>query len=229
MIVPLVLFAQLAASCAANAHVDTLAAIARTESGFDANAIHDNATGRSYFPKTSNDAIAIATHLITIERHGVDLGLMQVNNANLQRFGITIADSFDPCTSLNIGARILSAGYAPPPPNRDVQPALLQAISRYNTGHPTRGFSNGYVERVRTSADQVVPAIQVRTPSKDRPEKTDVLPPPSWDVFGQARFTRARAGVAGSSNPGTTQPLLAPVARQPIALQGMKREAIDAQ
>ena len=46
MIVSLALFTQLAAACAPSVHVDTLAAIAQTESGFQNEAINDNSASR---------------------------------------------------------------------------------------------------------------------------------------------------------------------------------------
>ncbi|MEI9891358.1 MAG: hypothetical protein WDN45_13185 [Caulobacteraceae bacterium] len=39
------------------------------------------------------------------------------------------------------------------------QAALKTALSYYNTGHPARGFTNGYVAKVANAADRIVPAI----------------------------------------------------------------------
>ena len=110
MIVELALFAQLAASCAPRVAVETLAAVARTESGFDALAIHDNATGRSFKSATRAEAIGLATELVAVHRHSVDLGLMQINSANFPRLGMTITDAFDPCRSLAAADRVLVLG-----------------------------------------------------------------------------------------------------------------------
>lgn len=212
MILPLAVFAQLAASCAPSVHVDTLAAVARTESGFRANAIHDNTERRSYSPRSRAEAIAIATELVGVRRHSVDLGLMQINSANLPALGMTVEDAFDPCRSVAAGARVLVAGFRPPAAGEDPQPALLQALSRYNTGHPLRGFANGYVAKVQASARQVVPAIRLHGPHRGGQEdggegRTPVplLPPPppapsppappDWDVFAQARHARLRSPV----------------------------------
>ena len=83
MILSLAVFTQLAAGCAPMVHVDTLAAIARTESGFHTGAINDNTGKRSYMPRTKEEAIALATELVTVKNHVVDQGLMQVNRKNL--------------------------------------------------------------------------------------------------------------------------------------------------
>lgn len=245
MILSLALFTQLAASCAPSVHVDTLAAIARTESGFHAHAIHDNTDGRRYLAASREEAITIATGLVSAKRHSVDLGLMQVNSANLVSLGLSLAQAFDPCLSLSAGARVLAAGYKPPPAGQDTQPALMQALSRYNTGHPTRGFANGYVARVAASAEQVVPAIRLGASQtsgqaememeKDAPPVSSA-PPPAWDVFGRARYARHVRNQAGNRLRAESllpvSPVLPaaqqPVQFEPVQLHATRREAGDA-
>lgn len=245
MMLSLALFTQLAASCAPSVHVDTLAAIARTESGFNAHAIHDNTDGRRYLSATRDEAITIASDLVSVKRHSVDLGLMQVNSANLASLGLSLAQAFDPCLSLNAGARVLAAGYKPPPAGQDPQPALLQALSRYNTGHPARGFANGYVARVVASAEQVVPAIRLGVSQTSGPAESAktastpvASPPPAWDVFGRARYARFMQDQAGSRQqiqaplpmPIPMPPLQSSAQRvqfQPAVLRETRREASD--
>jgi type IV secretion system protein VirB1 len=245
MMLSLALFTQLAASCAPSVHVDTLAAIARTESGFHVHAIHDNADGRSYLPARLEEAIAIATDLVSAKRHSVDVGLMQVNSANLSSLGLSLAQAFDPCLSLKAGARVLAASYQPPPAGQDPQPALLQALSRYNTGHPARGFANGYVARVVASAEQVVPAIRLGASPVSGPAESTTLaptfmasPPPAWEVFGRARYARFMQDQAGSRQllqaplpmPMPMPALQSsgqPVQLQPAVLRETRREASD--
>ena len=143
-------FAKLAATCAPSVAPDTLAAVARTESSFDDAAIHDNTTGRTYLPATHAEAIALASELVVTDGHSVDLGLMQINSANLIPFGLSIAGAFDACRSMQTGAQVLQADY---------RAAMRDALSRYNTGDPLRGIENGYVERVEASARTFVPSI----------------------------------------------------------------------
>jgi len=130
---------------------------------------------------------------------------MQVNSANLPGLGLSIADSFDPCKNIGAGARVLVAGYQAPAAGLDAQPALLQALSRYNTGKPDRGFYNGYVRRVQYAAGQIVPAIRLAgsPPSSEGagdapPPPVAPPPPPSWDVYAQARYARLNGGVQGA-------------------------------
>jgi type IV secretion system protein VirB1 len=231
MILSLAVFTQLAASCGPSVHVDTLAAVARTESAFNTTVINDNTDRRRYLPRSREEAVALASDLIAVKHHSVDLGLMQVNSANLAGLGLTVADAFDPCKNIAGAARVLSAAYQAPAAGQDTQPALRQALSRYNTGHPTRGFANGYVAKVEASAEQVVPAIHLRVApggGREGGEEAAVPqlppPPPSWDVFGQARYARQYAGtVFGGTRP---TPVQVPAAHPaPIQLQPVQREA----
>jgi hypothetical protein len=128
VILPLATFVQLATACGPSVHVETLASVAHTESRFDTLAIHDNATGRTYHPATQGEAIRIATDLVVAKLHSTDLGLMQINSANLSSLGMTIPESLDACKSIAAGARVLVAGYQGPITGGDVQPALLRAL-----------------------------------------------------------------------------------------------------
>jgi type IV secretion system protein VirB1 len=224
MILELAAFAALAAACAPSVAPETLAAVARTESGFNAHAINLNGAGGGAQPVgTRGEAIALATELIVMRGRSVDLGLMQVNSANLGRLGLSIADAFDPCRSLAAGARVLAEGYAASARGEaDPQRALRAALSRYNTGHPERGFAHGYVGRVEASAERVVPALRLRgeasvnpTPLAPPPAVPPALPgPPAWDVFGQARQARQHvypSVVPTPSPPPVQVPAAAPV------------------
>ena len=211
MLLPLALFAALAARCGPAVHLETLAAVARTESRFNSLAIGDNHTGRSYTPSTVPAAVATASALLA-RGHSLDLGLMQINSTTLSRLGVGLAAAFDPCTSLRLAADVLVEGYRPRA-GGDQQDALRHALSRYNTGSPTRGLANGYVTKVQASAEQVVPALRLAAPPPSSPAVADTgappASPPSWDVYGQAR---ARAAAAGASAPGRAPPgALAPV------------------
>ena len=238
MILTVAAFVQLAATCGPSVHVDTLASIVQAETRFDTLAIHDNTTGRTYHPATPAEAARIATDLVTAQRHSADLGLMQINSANLAGLGMSITDAFDPCKSIAAGARVLVAGYQPPAAGADAQPALLRALSRYNTGHPGPGFANGYVQRVQLAAGQVVPAIRVGGSGGDAPAGGEGAapppppppPPPTWDVYGQARYQREHGGIVfggtpparPASAPGPASSGTAPApAAKPVELQAV--------
>lgn len=199
MIMSLPLFAQLAAACAPMVHVDTLAAIARTESRFHVHAINDNSDGRSYRPATRSEAIATALTLMR-RGHSLDLGLMQINSANLARLGMSVTEVFEPCRNIAGGARVLADFFRQQPRSDDPQATLRRALSGYNTGSPSRGLANGYVGRVLASAELVVPAIRTRSVAVsneaagagEQPQPLPLSLPPSWDVWANARANRSR-------------------------------------
>jgi type IV secretion system protein VirB1 len=215
MILELAAFLSLATTCAPGVAPETLAAIARAESGFNVLAINLNGAGGGTQPVgMREEAIALATELVVLRGRSVDLGLMQVNSTNLSRLGLTIADAFDPCRSLEAGARVLAEGYAAAARGEaDPQRALRTALSRYNTGHPERGFANGYVGRIEASAERVVPAIRLRgeasvNPTPPVPLQTPAGPapsgPPAWDVFGQAQQARQHVYLSANPTPSAT-------------------------
>ena len=200
MILELAFLAQLAPYCASSIPFETLATIMQVESGFEPLTIGFNGPGGgALHPKTQAAAIATATDLIERQGRSVDLGLMQVNSTNLRPLGLTVADAFDPCRNMAAGARILQEGYSSARRAvKDPQTALRVALSRYNTGTSTRGFSNGYVARVQDAAKAVVPVIRLRretvTPQLlnaaplSNPPDEDPNAPPDWDVWARASF-----------------------------------------
>lgn len=194
MILELALFSQLVASCVPAAPQDprdfpqVLAAVARTESGLSPLAIHDNTTGLTFNPKSLDIAESIALSLVSEKGHSVDLGLMQINSANLSHLGMKVQDAFDPCRSVRAGATILREGY---------HRALRSAFSIYNTGGPTKGIENGYVGRVE--AQQALlngdPAPLAKAVTVRTTQVAEIVPdyhqacgyaPPSWDGWAMA-------------------------------------------
>jgi len=156
------LFLQLAVSVAPSIAPETLAAFAQAESKLEPLAIGDNDTGASYRPATTAAAVALATSLLS-QQHSLDLGIMQVNSANLARVGMTVAMAFDPGQSIRAGAVILADAYQRCRRNGTIeeQAALRCAASIYNTGKERAGIANGYQARVWRAAAQLVPAIQI--------------------------------------------------------------------
>ena len=130
VLITLATFHALVSACAPGVAPETLAAVAQTESGLHPFAIGINGPGGdAMLPATRQDAIERAQALLRAGR-SLDLGLMQINSGNLGWLGLSVEDAFDPCRNIAAGARVLTA------------------FSGYNTGHPQRGFANGYVARV---------------------------------------------------------------------------------
>jgi len=178
MILPLAVFAQLSTTCAPDVAVETLTAIARTESGLDPLAIHDNSTGRSYRPQDQAEAVRVAAPLLAAG-HSIDAGLMGINVGNWRWLGLTAETVFDPCENIRAGATVLTA------------------FSRYNTGSPTRGFRNGYVQRVvvKTHPLDLEPVRQAESP--ERGPNPAAMPEPamrqSWQAFERAQPSSVNA------------------------------------
>ncbi|WP_029314363.1 lytic transglycosylase domain-containing protein [Acidiphilium angustum] len=197
MILAAAFVGRLATFCGPAVAPGTLAAIAATESGFNPLAIHDNTTGLAMTPASRIVAISIARRLIAAG-HSVDLGLMQINSANLTRFDLTLRSAFTPCASLGAAGRLLALDYQQPASPSADQAALQVAFSRYNTGSSLRGFQNGYVQRVVATARRIVPEINPAAP---------VVTPPSPHSPLQGRvFGFGSAGVGHPAAPAPTAP-----------------------
>lgn len=196
---------SLSLACAPGVAPETLAAVAWTESRFDPLAIGVNSGPRpGRRARDAADAAIIAQGLLD-RGANLDLGIGQINSANLGWLGLSVEQTFDPCRNLSAAGRVLRDGYRPLA-GETPQTTLRRALSRYNTGHPQRGFTNGYVTRVEASAARlglappstvVAPPLQTASlpnatpvpPSAPPPER----PPEPWDVFGRARFSIALA------------------------------------
>src|SRR3546814_15096314 len=111
-------------------------------------------------PTSREQAVALARHYIG-KGHSVDLGLGQINSRNMKALGLTWDNVFDPCTNIAAAGAVLSGNYHSVRAGLHPQRALRIALSMYNTGSQSRGFSNGYVGRVVGNAgvsDGIQPA-----------------------------------------------------------------------
>ncbi|WP_284259133.1 lytic transglycosylase domain-containing protein [Acidocella aquatica] len=197
-------FAGLAARCAPGVPERVLRGVARTESNFYPWMLHDNSTHFSASPASLANAEAQATAWIA-KGHSVDLGLMQINSANLPALGMTIGAALDPCASLTGGAAVLRAAYGSGPVDTGQQAALLMALSIYNTGSPLKGIMNGYARRVMRHADEAASGFSASPlPPVIAPDM-----PPAWDVSATGSYARTHGApwlvplgldVAGRSN-----------------------------
>lgn len=160
-------FVALSQQCAPAVAYQTMSAIVRTESAFRPLAIGVNGGTRLVRqPQTKAEAVVTAKWLIA-NGYNIDMGLGQVNSANLPKIGLSVEDAFDPCKNLAAAASILFGNYqAAKNKGHTGQAALHAALSAYNTGSLTRGFANGYVQKVVASANvtAAVPAIDGVTP-----------------------------------------------------------------
>jgi type IV secretion system protein VirB1 len=150
---------ELIARCAPTVHPQTMAAVISAESRGQQFAIADagpvklpwsqrKSMVRSFYMSSLDAAVAKATELIS-NGHTVSLGLAQVNDRNLRKYGLDVRSVFDPCTNVAVGGRILTDFYIGASRKFGAnQKALHAAISAYNSGDWTRGANDGYVSRV---------------------------------------------------------------------------------
>ena len=190
MILSLPAALALAQQCAPAVAPETLLSVVQVESGFNALAIGVNGKPRVVVrPQTRSAARAQAAALIQAGR-SIDLGLGQINSGNLAWLGLSVDDAFDPCRNLAAADHVLRDGYRrAQAATSDPQVAVRTALSYYNTGHPRRGFDNGYVAKVTQASTRIVPAIAAGSPTRPTPAAapSEVHPaPPPGDVFGQA-------------------------------------------
>ena len=134
--------------CIYHVHPVTIEAVVKNESHFNPLALHVNGLKTSPpQPKTQHEAVKQANRYIK-QGYSVDIGLMQINSKNLNAFGITVNQAFTPCTNIHLGSKILYRSYQRALKiNKAPNVAFKIALSYYNTGHPYRGFRNGYVDK----------------------------------------------------------------------------------
>lgn len=220
MILKLASVVALAQQCAPSVAPETLISVVHAESKFDALAIGVNASGiRPEIPATPAAAARIARWLLA-KGYNIDLGLGQINSANLRWLGLTVEDTFDPCRNLAAAARVLSSNFLDAARTKgSAERAIAVALSMYNTGSQARGFGNGYVARVYASSAVIIPAMRALAPAamgpanppapvrpateaaiqEPRIAQTAAKAPRSWDI--SARAQTASMMVFGDGTP----------------------------
>lgn len=167
---------SLAQSCAPSVAPGTLLAFARAESALDPLAIHVNRPPATLHPTIKAAAIAIASRMIADGR-SVDLGLLQINSANLPRLGLTIEEAFVSCSNVRAGVQLMLSAYTRcASVIAEPQRCLRVMASEYNTSTPDRGFANGYVKLIELAAAHVIPELRVA--GAQAPEPPPAATPP---------------------------------------------------
>jgi type IV secretion system protein VirB1 len=225
MTLPAAVVMGLAAQCAPNVAPATIAAIVQTESRGNELAIGVNGLARQPAP-ASSVAQAVQTARYYVGRgYSVDLGLGQINSRNMKALGLTWDTVFEPCTNIAAAGAVISGNYRSVREGLHPQRALRIALSMYNTGSQSRGFSNGYVGRVVGNAGisdgiqpvavrvaafsgsndpspasataQLAELVAENTSASGQRQAAPPPPPPSWDVFARADYERARLAREG--------------------------------
>lgn len=209
---PALPLATLAQRCAPDTAPRTLMLVAAQESAGVPWAIHVNGPYRLPRPPANMAEATATVRWLAAHGHDFDTGLLQVNSRNATRLGLDPAVLLEPCRNLRVASLILHECYrAALPDAAGPQAALRHALSCYNTGSPTRGLRNGYVDGLLARAAQptapatlMIPALEAppappegaRTPPPQPPPAN----PPGHDpqgngqgngVPGQDAFTHA--------------------------------------
>ncbi|ENH3201408.1 lytic transglycosylase domain-containing protein [Citrobacter braakii] len=126
----------LAMQCAPTIHPDTSHDVARVESGLNPFAIGVVGQKKGLFPSNINDAL---DHIDQLKAKGKNysVGLMQINQANFSRYGVTAKQLFNPCTNLTVFEKIITDCYLR-------GGTLKRALSCYYSG-----FESQWNENVR--------------------------------------------------------------------------------
>jgi type IV secretion system protein VirB1 len=225
MTLPAAVVMGLAAQCAPNVAPETIAAIVRTESRGNELAVGVNGLGRSIAQPTSVARAMEVARFYVAKGYSVDLGLGQINSRNMKALGLTWDTVFKPCTNIAAAGAVISGNYRSVREGLHPQRALRIALSMYNTGSQSRGFSNGYVGRVvgnagisdgiqpvavkvaafsgsndsssARAAAQLAELVAENTSASAQRRAAPPNPPPSWDVFARAEYERARLAGEG--------------------------------
>lgn len=143
--------------CAPSVSTDTMAAVVAVESAGDPLAIGDNTLRRPFHPRDRASAKRLAMDLLA-RGHNLDIGLAQVNSANLTAYGVTAAAMFDPCRNVRVGSSIIAADYRWSSAHfPSLRLALWHAIAAYNSGSIYAG--DGYARLVVSQASAGVPVV----------------------------------------------------------------------
>ena len=199
----------LASQCAPNVAPQTIAAIVTTESDGYPFALNVNGGRQPPRQRSVREAEATARRYVGAG-YSVDLGLGQINSRNMRKLGLTWNTVFDPCTNIAALGRLLTGNYQAALAGREPQAALRVALSLYNTGNPSRGFRNGYVDRVVGNAGfsdprTLMPVASAAVVTDERPaivtenaggiatEAGRPAAPPIWNLFERAAYLRSAA------------------------------------
>ena len=140
----------LAQQCAPEIATEAVVPLVLTESGGDDLSININKGPRVRVASIAEGAALVRRYMAA--GYTVDVGLAQVNSVNFARLGVDVEQAFDTCTNLRLASSMLRAGYGLAIQHYTGLDAISATYSLYNTGTLTRGFRNGYVGRVWSTA-----------------------------------------------------------------------------
>lgn len=132
-----------------NVPTQIVRAIVKEESSSNILSVNVNHEGKSlvsYKPKTKDEAIQLANSWIN-KGYAVDLGLMQLNSENFDKFNIKTNEALNPCTNIKVASTIYYNFFKKLNTKIPYKKRVQMALSGYNTGDYKKGFNNGYVAK----------------------------------------------------------------------------------
>lgn len=155
--------------CAPGVAVETMQSIASVESSFNTFAIGVVGGRLQRQPQSLAEAMA-TTDMLAAQGYDYSLGIVQINQRNFARFGLTPEKAFDPCANLRVGSFIFSDCYKRAGGTLDPFGA---ALSCYYSGNFTTGYQAGYVAKIKSAGGgsptypfvQAIPLVATKAPA----------------------------------------------------------------
>lgn len=201
----------LAKKCAPDASPLTMGYLVAHESRNDQFAFNINGGHELPWTPTNRDEAVALIKWLEEKGYNYDIGYGQVNSSNFSGLKVTAESLLDGCNNLRASFTILSGCYAQAVKEvGEGQRALGQAFSCYNTGSQTKGFENGYVQKILAQAQTTkIPALQEegepvlssQEKDKDIDDKGSARPPKKLgrpDAFNTASTGAFSSGGSGS-------------------------------
>lgn len=191
--------------CAPAVSPGLLQRIASVESSFNPFAIGVVGGHLIRQPTNSDEALATATALKQAGWN-FSIGLVQVNQKNFGKYGLTPEAAFDPCTNLRVGSEILADCY------KRAGEGITRtgdALSCYYAGNFTAGYRLGYVAKVqRTNAatGQAVATTSIPLVTDRHKRHTTVAQTSTPDMPPTPLFVSATALLGGAAAADTHSP-----------------------
>ncbi len=188
--------------CAPAVAPGMLKRIATVESSFNPYAIGVVGGRLARQPKSQAEALA-TTDALKAGGWDYSVGLVQVNQKNFGKYGLTAEAAFDPCTNLRIGAEILADCY------KRAGGSVTRtgdALSCYYANDFTTGYRLGYVAKVvgaktaNPSSGAVAP-IPVIASARHRPVRVSAPTGGSVAPFVSAPRVPGNAVALGDISP----------------------------
>lgn len=179
-----VLEAIITSSCSPDIHPAIVNAIVKTESGFNPFAIGVN-RGAGYLakqPTSYDEAVSVAKQLLA-NGADIDMGLGQINSANMKWLNLTVEQAFHPCSNLKALQTVYLHCYDKAGANGNGT-RMQRAWSCYNTGNTQKGFSNGYVAKVTNNYNALLGYANASP--KNPYQNTQQITYQQYDVVGRS-------------------------------------------